>query len=406
MAAEGYRTLLRDRRFVRAISSIALGNGGYSVYAVAILWLSLELSGSLAVAGLVLLVEFGIYSITFVAGPTVDRARDLRRVLAAGYGLQALLALAIGVASSLNVLTIPLLLTLVGGISLVWDFTWTADNALIPRIVAEKDLFRANGVAEAVGGGNAIAGYAAGAGLILFVGAGDAMYLYAGLQLAAMVAILPLSLPSSRVVTTSALEDFWEGWKELGRGTGKPLLQLAIFAGFQGFFSQSPPLLLTLFSNARFADPAMAYGFLFTSYAVGGVIGGLLLGRWNPREKLLVLMSGGTVATAVLLVVAEFAAPLLAPSVALWFLVGAASVAFYAAFMTYLQARVPVDRFGRVLTNVYLFRGVPSAVGAAAIGFLATAWGPTDLVLLVAFAWVAIAAAGPLTLPALKDLRF
>ena len=221
-ASGGYAGLLRNRRFVLAIVSSALGDGGYSLYAIAVLWLSFQLTGSLAVSGLVLLVEFGMYSITFIAGPTVDRARNLRSVLAAGYGLQALLACAIGLAVDLGQLTVPVLLVLVGAISLVWDFTWTANNALVPRIVARDDLFRANGLMGAVGGGNTIAGYAVGAALLLVVGAGDAMFLYAALQAAALLVVLPLSVPAQRTAETRVLADFWEGWRELGRGTGRP----------------------------------------------------------------------------------------------------------------------------------------------------------------------------------------
>ena len=402
----GYFHLLRDRRFSRAIISVALANGGYAVYAIAVLWLSFQISGSLAVAGLVLLVETGIYSITFVAGPTVDRARDLRSILVIGYGLQAVCAAAIGGTLFLNLLTIPVLLVLVGAISLVWDFTWTAYNALIPRVVAEEDLFRANGVAAAVGGGNAIAGYAAGAGLLLLVGPAAGMFLYAAMEAAAMLTILPVSAPSSRTVTTRALADFWDGWRELGRGAGKPLLQLSVFAGLQGFFVEAPPLLLISLSELKFADPSLAYGTLFTAFAVGGVIGGLLIGRWNPRKHLTLVMSGGTAATAALLVAAAYAAPFLIPSATLWFLAGLASVAFWSAFLTYLQARVPGDRFGRVLTNTYLFRGLPTAIGAAVIGILASFLAPTTLASLVAIGWIVIALLGPTLLPALRDLKF
>jgi MFS family permease len=402
----GYADLLRNRRFSLAVTSTALGGGGYSVYAIAILWLSFQLSGSLAIAGLVLLVEFGLYSITFIAGPMVDRARNLRSILAIGYALQAICAFVIGATLDLRVLTIPLLLILVGATSLVWDFTWTAENALIPRIVDQEDLFRANGMMGAVGGGNTIAGYAAGAGLILLTGPGGAMFLYAALQVAAMLVILPVSVPSQRIVTTRALADFWDGWRELGRGPSKPLLQLAIFGGFQGFFVEAPPLLVTLLSDLKFANPSLTYGVLFTSFAVGGVVGGLLLGRWNPRQRLTLVMSGGTAATGLLLIAATYSAPSLIASVVLWFLVGLAGVAFYSAFLVYLQARVPADRFGRVLTNVYFFRGVPSAIGAATIGLLATLWGPTTLAMFIGIAWIVIAVAGPTLLPALKGLTF
>lgn len=402
----GYAGLLRDRRVLLAVASIAIGEGGYSVFAIAILWLSFRISGSLAVAGLVLLVESGMYAITFVAGPTVDRARNLRSVMVVGYGLQATLAAAIGATLYLGVLSVPLLLGLVAAISLVWDFTWAANRAVMPRIVAEADLFRANGLVGAVTGGNAIAGYAAGAGLLLFVGPGDAMFLYAALQAAALIVVLPLSAPSQRAVVTRAWTDFWDGWRELGRGPGRPLLQLTAFAGFQGFFVQTPALLITLLANLKFADPNLGYGLLFTSYAVGEVVGGLLLGRWNPRRRLTLVLCGGTAGTGVLLVAAALAAPGLLESVALWFLVGLVGIAFYSAYLVYLQARVPADRFARVLTNSYLFRGIPTAVGAEVLSLLATLWGPENLALFVAVAWIAIAAAGPALLPALRHLEF
>lgn len=402
----GYASLLRNRRVLLAVASIGLGDGGYSVFSIAVLWLSFQLSGSLAVAGLVLLVESGMYSITFIAGPSVDRARNLRSVLVASYALQAAIGAVIGIALDAKWLTVPVLLILVGAISLTWDFTWTANNALVPRIVPEEQLFRANGLVGAVSGGNAIAGTAAGAALLLIVGPGDAMFLLAALEGAALLAVLPLSVPSKRIVRTGAWTDFWDGWRELGRGAGRPLLQLAAFAAFQGFFVQAPPLLVTLLSERAFAHPDLAYGALFTAYAVGGVVGGLLLGRWNPRRRLTIVMSGGTAAAGVLLVAAVYAAPTLVASLALWFLVGLVGVAFYTSFLVYLQARVPSDRFGRVLTNLYLFRGVPTAIGAEVISLLAALWDPGGLAVFVALSWIAIAATGPWVLPALRRLEF
>lgn len=402
----GYASLLHDRRVILAVASIAIGDGGYSVFAIAVLWVSFQLSGNLAVTGLVLLVESGMYSITFIAGPTVDRARNLRSVLITAYGLQAAIGLALGITLAAGVLTVPVLLVLVGALALVWDFTWTANNVLLPRIVPEEELFRANGLVGAVSGGNTIAGYAAGAGLLLFVGPGGAMFLLAALQTAALLVVLPLSVPSTRVVKTRAWTDFLEGWQELGRGPGRPLLQLATFAAFQGFFIQAPALLVTLLADRAFAGSSLAYGVLFTAYAVGGVLGGLLLGRWNPRRHLILAMSGGTAMTGLILVAAVYSTPFLLPSLALWFLVGLVGVAFYSCFLVYIQARVPADRFGRALTDMYLFRGIPTAIGAEVVSILAAAWGPEWLAAFVALAWLAIAAAGPAFLPALRHLEF
>src|SRR2546428_4720631 len=146
-------------------------------------------------------------------------------------------------------------------------------------------------------------------------------------QAAAMLTILPASAPSSRTVTTRALADFGDGWRELGRGAGKPLLQLSVFAGLQGFFVEAPPLLLISLSELKFADPSLAYGTLFTAFAVGGVIGGLLIGRWNPRKHLTLVMGGGDAATGALLVAAGDPGPFLSFSSSPWFPAGSSRVA-------------------------------------------------------------------------------
>ena len=158
-----YRALLSDRRFLYYFASQISGDSGYAVYAISVIWLALEISGSLFIAGLVLAVEFAIYSLSFAIGPFVDRVRNLRSVLLIGYPLQAALALTLAGLEYAHELTVPGLLVLVVVISFVWDFTWTATNAIPPKIVGPDALFRANGLTSAVSGGNQIAGYAAGA---------------------------------------------------------------------------------------------------------------------------------------------------------------------------------------------------------------------------------------------------
>lgn len=402
----GYFELFRNRRFALGLTSSGLAWGGYAVYEISVLLLSYRISHSLAIAGLVVLVEFGAYSVTFIAGPTVDRARNLRTVLLIGYGLQALFAFVIGLTLQSGHLSIPFLLSLVAGISLVWDFTWTADTAMIPRLVSESELFRANALFNTISGGNTVAGFGVGGALLLFVGPGGGMFLYAGLNLAAALIVIPLSLPSTRVTVTAFLEDFWEGWRELGRGVGRPLLQLAVFSIFQAFFVSAGPLLITFLTQREFVDPTFAYALLFTSFTVGGVAGGLVLGWLNPRGWVSPVMFGSTAAEGILVVASVYAAPALGPSLILWFLVGIFSAGFYQAYMTYLQGAVPQDRFGRVLTNLYLFRGIPTAVGAAAIGVLAPLWGAPTLGWVIALTYVLCAVVGPLVLPGIRRLTF
>ncbi|MCI4351873.1 MAG: MFS transporter [Thermoplasmata archaeon] len=402
----GYFALFRNRRFALGLSSSGLAWGGYAVYEISILLLSYQISHSLAIAGVVLLVEFGAYSITFIAGPTVDRARNLRTVLLFGYGLQALFAFIIGLTLQSGHLSVPVLLVLVAGISLVWDFTWTADNALIPRLVSEGELFRANALFNTVSGGNTVVGFGVGGALLLFVGPGGGMFVYAALNLASAAIVIPLSLPSVRTATTGLLQDFWDGWRELGRGKGHPLLQLAVFSSAQGFFTGAGPLLITLLTQQQFVNPTFSYALLFTAFTVGGVAGGLILGYVNPRTRISWVMFGSTAAEGLLILAAVHAAPLIVPSLILWFFTGVMAAGFYQAYLTYLQARVPTDRFGRVLTNLYLFRGIPTALGALTVGALAALWGAPMLGWVIALTYLLCAVVGPALLPGVRRLTF
>ena len=402
----GYLDLLRNRRIFLGLTSSGLAWGGYAVYEISILILSYEISHSLAIVGLVVLVEYGAYSVTFIAGPTVDRAKDLRTVLLVGYGLQAVFAFAIGLTLEGRHLSVPVLLSLVAGISLVWDFTWTADTALVPRLASEGELFRANALFNAISGGDTVAGFVAGAALLLLVGPAGGMFLYALLNVASALIVIPLSIPAARIPTTALLEDFWEGWKELGRGKGQPLLQLAIFSSIQAFFVGAGPLLITFLTQKEFADPTFSYALLFTAFTIGGVAGGLLLGWWNPRRWVSWVLFGTSAAEGLLILAAVEVAPGLGASLVLWFLVGIVASGFYQAYLTYLQAKVPADRFGRVITNLYLFRGIPTALGALAVGTLAIVWGAPFLAVVIAATYCFCAIGGPILFPRIRRLSF
>ncbi|MCI4366221.1 MAG: hypothetical protein L3K08_00545 [Thermoplasmata archaeon] len=151
-----YRALLTDRRFLPFFLGESAGSTGYAVYAITVPWLADQIGGPRAL-GLALLVEFGIYSLSFLAGPFIDRVRSLRTVLVVGYLGQAALAALLGVIAAGGHLSVVTLLAIVVPLSAVWDFTWTAQNAAPPRLVPSSDLLRANGIIGAVSGGNQVA---------------------------------------------------------------------------------------------------------------------------------------------------------------------------------------------------------------------------------------------------------
>ncbi len=398
--------LLRNRSFRSYFLSLAAGETGYSVYAVAVIWLALQISGSAQFTGIVVGLEFGIYALTFAVAPFVDRVTNLRTILLIGYPLQGGLALLLGVLAGDGRLTPLLLLAIVAAISLLWDFTWTALNATPTRIVAPGDLFAANGLSGAVSGGNQIAGFAVGAALLIVVGPADGMLLYGAFNLLGAVLAVPLQARLVRPASTGFSDEFREGWNYLSTSRSPPMRTLVGFSAVQGILSGTAPVLVALVADRSFADPLRSYGLLFTAFAVGGVAGSFALGALSPRRSVGMILAGATALEGVLVLAAVAAAPSLGLSLAAWFFVGFVDVAFYTTLLVLLQAATPPGLIGRTLGNTYLFRGSARAAGAALIGVAVAAFALLPVALALAVSFAAIGIVALTTIPALRRLAF
>lgn len=405
-APTAYARLLADRRFFAFFLSYVFGEAGYAVYAVTIPWLAYTTTHQVTIVGIVVGLEFGVYALAFLVGPYIDRVRNLRLVLIVGYLAQAAGALALGAAAELGVLSIPLLLGLVVLISSVWDFTWTASNAVPPEIVDSASLFRVNGVMNAGAGGGQIAGYAAGAALLFLIGPPYAAFLYAGLNAVAAIAALGVDVPRVVRALRSVGADFRAGWNYLLAGPDRPLFQLSVYSAFQSFFTAAPAILLPVLATERFAVPAGAYGVMFTAFAIGGGLGVLALGHSNPRRWLGLVLGIGPIAEGLLLIGAIYAAPQLLASALGWFAVGAIDGIFFATWLVYLQATAPRELVARTITNSYVFRGSTRAVGAIVIGFLVAAVPLLWVGATIGVFMVLVGVVGILALPVIRRLRF
>ncbi|MCI4335757.1 MAG: MFS transporter [Thermoplasmata archaeon] len=400
------RDLWRNRSFRWFFASEFVGNTGYALYAVAVVWLAVERTGSYALAGAVLGLEFGIYALSFLIGPLVDRARNLRQVAILGYAGQALLATGLGLLSRTDALTPPVLLAFVAGLSIVWDFTWTATNALLPAIVPGDSLFLANGLTGSSGGGNQLLGAAVGAVLIGLSGPSTALLLYGAFNVAALVALLPLHTGDRVGGPQPFLRELAAGWKYLAGGPGRPLLQVAAFGALQGFISGAPPLLIAIDARSGFPDSPAIYGLFATMLALGGLVGSLALAASAPRQRLgtfLLLTAGGE---GLLLLAVAIAGPITVVVAGLWAAVGAAEAVYFSAILVYLQATTPTPLLGRTFTNTYFFRGTARATGAVGIGAAALALGFGSLTIALALGLFGLAAGTALALPAVRRLAF
>lgn len=401
----GLRSVLSSRRFNLWLAAQFTGNIGYSAWSIAVLWLAYQISGGLLLSALVLFVQYAIYSAAFVAGPFVDRVVDKRTVFLVVLPIESVTAALVGAAVVTGSLSIGVLLGSVVAMALLEDFWWTADNT-VPRILVGQDnVLRAKGLQSASVGGGSLAGSSLGAALLILVGPGGGAFLFAGLLATSAVLMVPVRLRSTPVTGESLFGNFVEGWSILGRGKGRPLLQVGALLAVEGFFFGAPALLITLFANRDFGGSSHLYGLLFTAYVVGAVVSGLAIGRTNPRGYLGPLLIGATVAESAAIALAVVVLPGLLLSTGAWFLVGLASGIPVTLVYSYLQATAPPEAVGRVTSNLYLFPGIASAVGAVAFGLVSTAVSPSTLGYGVV---VGLAGAGlmALVIPVVRKMRF
>ncbi|HLM70962.1 MAG: hypothetical protein ACHQ0I_03565 [Candidatus Lutacidiplasmatales archaeon] len=372
----GFASLLRNRRFVLWLASGFCGGLGYAAWSISVLWLAYQITGNLVVTALVLSVQYVIYAVTFIAGPFIDRVADKRWVYLFVYPIEAATLVVVGLAIRSGSLTIVLLLSAVVVTALLDDFWWTAENTVPPMLVEKEGLLVANGLMTASGGGSSIAGYSIGAVLLIIVGPSGGAFLFALLLVAATLLIAPVALRSATTSERRLLSNFLEGWSFLGRGEGRPLLQLGAVLAAEGLFLAAPPLLITSFSNRLFSNPSETYGILFTAYVVGILVGGLAIGQANPKRHIGTLLVGAVALQAAGLALALLFVPTTSLDAAAWFVVGVATSVPSTIIYAFLQGTTPSETLGRAVSNLYIFPGIASAVGAVGFGALSTVLPP------------------------------
>jgi hypothetical protein len=404
-SSSGLRSLLTDRPFSLWLGSQVTSNLGYSAWSISVLWLAYKISGTLLLSALVLFIQYGIYSVTFFAGPFVDRAEDKRTIFLVVLPLQAIVAGLVGFSLVSGSPPVLLLLVAVAAMAVLDDFWWTAGNA-VPRILVGRDnLLRANGIQSAVVGAGSLAGYGAGAVLLVLVGPLGGAFLRSTMLVASMGFVLFLGLRSSPLGKQDLFHDLVEGWSILGREKGRPLVQIGGLFAAEGFFLGAPLLLITLFANRDFGGSSHAYGLLFTVYMVGVVASGLAVGRMNPRKYIGPFLIGATFAQGATILVAVLALPWLVQSALVWFLVGLAGGIPSTLLYSYLQAVAPAEAVGRLVSNFELFPAGASAFGAIVLGVLATTVSPTSLGIGTGLGLTVVGIAA-IAIPAVRRMRF
>jgi predicted MFS family arabinose efflux permease len=286
-------------------------------------------------------LAFGLFG-----GVVADRA-DRRRLLIITQTSAALVAAALGaltITDRINIVEVVLLSALN---SIIFSFDAPTRQAMVPRLVSDKQLMSAIGLNSAAFNGATLVGPLVGGVLLIPFGIGGLMIINAITYLA-IVAALVLMRPQPTVEATrlSMLESIKEGLSFI---RGDPVLRWVIALSIATALFTRPYIQL-LPAEAQFLGVgALELSWLLAASGAGALVGALAtasLGSWRRRGALLV---GASLAHGTLLIFFGAQHTVVGAMV----FVGLTSLAvmvFLGMANTLMQTRTPDALRGRVLS--------------------------------------------------------
>ena len=311
-------------------------------------------------------------------GVLVDRV-DRRRLMIVVDGLRAVAMAGLALAVATGNAGIPVLLVVLFLMSTGEVLQRAASQALLPALVPRERLERANGLL--FGGATVAQQMVAGplGGWLFVVGAALPFVADAGL-LALGAATLALLAGSYRAGPATAREDrsvrreVLDGLRWL---RGQRLLRtMAVLIGLLNVTLTAALAVLVLLARDRLGLGSVGYGLLFTSLAVGGVLGALVGDRliarftatWTIRVGLLVE------AATHLVLAASTSAVVIGVTL---FLFGVHGALWGMVASSLRQRLAPPEMLGRVGSSTLFVAAGGNCVGAVLGGALASAFGLT-----------------------------
>ncbi|HUK77219.1 MAG TPA: MFS transporter [Thermoleophilia bacterium] len=385
------QSLTRDTNFLLLAGGQFVSQMGDRLAMVAFPWLVYSTTRSALSTGAVLAL-FTLPYVLFggLAGGLLDRI-DKRGIMVAADIVRAGLVLAVPVVAERSIAGVFVLAFLTSCATVFFD---PGLMALVPEIVPEPSLLRANSVLSATNHITEIVGYAA-AGLVVFYLTAKATFAVdAGTFAVSAVTLLAMTLPGRKGTSdiahapdprASLVGEIQEGAVFLWRNAGlraNTLLAVAVGAGVGALYPLSFLLAMSRYGGTRafgMMECAIATGFLLGSIALGA------LAKRIPKGKSiiagLIVMGLCCALTAVLgsflLVLVDFT------------VLGFANGAVLISIDTYVQSTVPAALRGRVwgvrftLTQGVYALGVLVAGALAATVGLGPLFGLCGLIVLV-----------------------
>jgi MFS family permease len=388
----GQSSLWRNHDFLRFFGGQFVTNAGDSLYTVAVLWLVFELSGSTTLTGIANAMLLLPWLLQMFAGPIVDRL-PLKPVLVGSQVLQGVVVLALPLAAATGRLSVGVLLAVVPVLTLATLLMAPMQATLVPRIVADERLSRANSALATVTLGLDMVFDALGGAFIAVFGA-TTLFLFDSVTFAvAGLLFAGIAGPGSdatggnpeetdesalRAVLGSYVDDLRAGVDAL-RGT--VFVELVFTTAVANFAVGVTLAILPAFGDAL-GGPAV-YGLMLGALGVGRLVGSVVAPYLERVAYGRLLFVGHSVGTCCWL--AAVYAPSAALTVVLFGLAWVPAGVSGVLTSTLNQTVFPADILGRVSALKGTAAGATLPVGSLVGGVLAEVVGTTTTMGLAAF---------------------
>jgi hypothetical protein len=401
-----YRRVLAQRSFLVLWLSQLISQSGDFVFAVALIWLVLEVTGSLVAVTIVFAATIvpGVLVGPFL-GVYVDRW-DRRRALVLTNVVEGLLvavlaAFVLGHTVDL-VVVVAVVLCLGAGASIVR----AATNALVPQVVGAADLAPANALNAFSGSFNQVVGYTAGGVVVALTGPVlpieyDALTFFVAALLVAGLARQLGRPPGAAAPVGGFAGELAEGLRFL-RSEGA-LVELLLLGMVVNFFGNAVFALFAPYAKLVLGAGAAGYGLLNAAIAAGAIGGAFAVGRLDTRRTAgrFVLGGGCAIGFAVVGLARPFPAAL-AVAVVLGAILSVTNLPISILF----QAKVPGRLLGRVGSASGALILAAGPIGALLAGPLAEALSIPTFYVAAGLVISAVMASGFVLMRRLRDVTY
>ncbi|URZ06991.1 MFS transporter [Clostridium felsineum] len=272
-------------------------------------------------------------------------------------------------------ITTTLLIIILSGIFKA--FLMPIETALIPLLLDKKNLGKANGLIMSISGIVVVMGYAFAGVLINLIGSRGAFILDGVSFILISILSLFFKLNEGSSEKLELKEDFISGFKVVMENENiKWIFLIDIFITF--IISMETPLIYIFTANYLGGSVLMAkrVGFLFAFAGIGAIVGGIIFGRFQKKNKLF-LLSACLIMDA--LIVIAFSVNTYFPlSLALFSVMGILDTFNGSILQTVIQEKTPENLLGRVSgfvnSIVQPISVLSLLIGSVASSFIEVKW--------------------------------